>query len=250
MKETITPYKNFDLPVINLPEEGHYIPPLTRDVTEAERRHSLPSGTVLLEQQRDGLRIAQDIISYPFDNPADRDFAYKETAHSLLNSSWYTYARSAPDVMRRRLDLAVLADDDAEWRETKSGLLTKTQSGLVRAVELAEALTNAHSCNRRTDRLSQQLGRQVGNVAINLACLPLADAPRGMSAYDIQYVARLTALDTLEQSRAPRGDTYASTAQLIDPDSPLSTSWRKNAPSTNQADNALVQAQEEYRGAA
>lgn len=154
--------------------------------------------------------------------------------------------------MRRRLDLPTLADDDADWRETRSGLYALTRASLVRTAELASALELAHKKGMQTKHLAKQFGRQAGSTALKLVSVPLTDAPRGMSAGEIQTVMRYTASDTLEKARQSR-DRFgvpASIAQLALVDSPLSSVMRRDAPNSNQAFYALEQVHEEYPVAA
>ncbi len=238
------PYKDFDLTRVHIVDK-HYVPPKARRPDEIARRHSLPRGTVLLEKQRDGISIASDILQQDYDRP-DEDFIIETLGASALNAGWYTFAQGAP-VMRRRLKLPELADDDADWRETRSGLLVKIREGLVGATHMAESVRISHVNRLETHRQAALLGRQLGNVSLKLTSLPIANAPMGQSAFDIQDAARLRSLDALETARTFADRTlglHPSIAQLADPDSPLSVYWRRNAP--DGAYNAYEQALEEH----
>lgn len=223
------PYRNFDLPKQHL-DERHYTPARARSKSEIERRRSLPSGTTLLEHQRDGLAIASQMLEWN-EQPEDVAFTSNVIAMSGLNAGWYSYAADAP-VMRRRLSLPRLADEELGWRETRSGLLTKAQQGLARAVTLAGALAEAAAEGRSLERHKRSLGRQLGNISLNLACLDLGDVAGSYSEFDIQNLAREQSLQTLEDARTfgARIGSHPSIAQLADPNSDLAIYLRRCAP--------------------
>lgn len=249
---TKQPFKHFDLPTIHFAAGEGYVPPRTRDSIEADRRHNNPPDTLILEHQSIGVAKLLALHDIAPDNPADRDYINENMAMALLNAAYHSSAQHADDVMRRRLDLPTLADDDADWRETRSGLYTRTRTSLMRTAELAAALELAHKKGLQTKQLAKQFGRQAGSTALQLVSVPLTDAPRGMSAGEIQTVMRYTASDTLERARQSR-DKFgvpASIAQFALADSPLSTVMRQNAPNSNQAFYALEQVHEEYPVAA
>jgi hypothetical protein len=233
----------------------HYVPDRTRDPNEAERRHSLPGGTILAEQQRDGLIIASSIMGHEFENPRDNAFITEMLGASAFNASWYAFARkiTVPKThrppSRRVIDLPELADDDADWRETRSGLLTKIRQGLAHTAGTAEQLVTMHISGHSTERLNMRLGQQMARHSLQLACLEIANAPRGMSAFDIQDTARERSLDAQESARTLTNviGIHPSVAQLANPDSPLSVHWRRNAP--DSAYNAYEQGLEEFRAA-
>lgn len=223
------PYRNFDLPKQHL-DDRHYVPERARTASEIERRRSVPSGTILAEHQRDGLLIASQMLQ-AIEEPEDLAFATDLIAMSGLNTSWYSYAAHSP-VMRRRLNLPVLADEETDWYETSIGLRAKTQESLVGAVAIAEALATATQERRPTDRHRQQLGRRLGNVSLGLACIELSNSADAYSAFDMQHFAREQSLRTLEKART-FGDqigSHPSIAQLADPNSDMVLHLRRHAP--------------------
>lgn len=223
------PYRNFDLPKQHL-DDRHYVPARARSKSEIERRRHLPSGTILLEQQRDGLSIAARILD-GIEQPEDVTFATNLIAMSGLNAGWYSYAADS-SVMRRRLNLPRLADDEIEWRETRGGLLTKAQRGLVDAADLAGTLAATAAERRATERHERRLGRQMGDVALQLACVELGNVAQAYSDFDIQNFARERSLYILEEARV-FGDkigSHPSIAQLADPNSDLAVYLRRAAP--------------------
>lgn len=241
------PYKNIDQPVVNLSETDgqHYVPPLSRDPGEISYLQNVAPGTKILSHQSTGLSVAHAVVEHPFGHDNDRRFAFNELSKALFNSSWYLFAQDSQDVMRRRLLLPELADDDADWRETPTGLLARTQDSLGYASELGQELVIAHASERSTDRIRTKLGRQMGNSAILLSSMDIVPAPRGRSAFDISHAQRLRSLDLLRESRATsqQNAIFASVAQVARSRSPLSVAWQESAPQTNEAYRALEQAQ-------
>lgn len=223
------PYRNFDLPKQHL-DDRHYIPARARSKSEIERRRSLPSGTTLLEHQRDGLVIASQMLDWA-EQPEDVAFTSNLIAISGLNAGWYSYAANAP-VMRRRLSLPRLADEETGWHETRSGLLTKAQHGLAHAATLADALAGAAAERRVIERYEKALGRQLGNVSLNLACVELGNIAGSYGEFDIQNLAREQSLQTLEEARtfSDQIGSHPSIAQLADPNSDLAIHLRRHAP--------------------
>jgi hypothetical protein len=223
------PYRNFDLPKQHL-DDRHYIPERARTKSEIDRRRSMPAGTILAEHQRDGLVVANEIMRN-VEQPEDITFATNMIAMSGLNASWYSYAADSP-VMRRRLNLPILSDEETGWYETSIGLLVKTQHALVGAVAVADSLVKATRERRPTARYQQQLGRRLGNVSLGLACVELSNSADAYSAFDMQHFAREQSLRTLEQARtfSDRIGSHPSIAQLADPNSDLAIYLRRHAP--------------------
>lgn len=237
------PYRNFDLPKQHL-DNRHYIPERARSSTEIDRRRMLPNGTILAEHQRDGLLIANQIMR-TVEEPEDVAYAGAIVAMSSLNAGWYNYAADGL-VMRRRLNLPTLADEETDWRETRSGLLTKAQEGLAKAATIAEALAATQTERHSNVRQKQLLGRSLGNVSLQLACIEIGGVSRFYDAFDVQNLAREQSLQTLEQARifADEVGSHPSIAQLADPNSDLAVYWRRTAP--NGAFEAYEEAIEDY----
>lgn len=242
------PYTDFDLPTKHLSEllpEQHYAPARTRDREEAERRRGLPTGTLLLEQQRRGLVMASAILDRVH-TPEGVDFASHLIAIGGMNSSWYSFGRGAAS-MRRRMKLPVVAHDDNDWRQDRSGLIEASKQGLVEAAGYAEVLIAAKLNRAPRPRSNVVFGRAMGNTCLELGCIRFGDTFIGQSAFDAQATARTISLNIVEQARVlgTRMGTHPSIAQLADPDSDLSVAWRREAP--DDAFEALEAAYEEVR---
>ncbi len=249
MNKNKSPFKHFDMTITHLPEDGrHYEPEWTRDSTERDRRHEMPHGSLILEEQTSSLMVARQAIMYEYQNPEDQEFAFEQLVPALTNTSFYSGAAGAGDVMRRRRSLPELASDEGDgWRQTKVGLLVKARHNAGHVATLATQLELAHKRGQKAEALRRQLGRYTGDLALMLACWDLGDAPESVSAQDTQAIVRLRALDTIQQSRQfmPQ-QVYGSVAQLARPDTPLARHWMRQAPRTDEAASVLAQAQEDF----
>lgn len=226
------PYTQFDLPTRHLTGNNHYIPPRARDSSEAERRHDLPSGTVLLEQQHRGLLVASRVLEVV--NDAD-DIAY--TAQLIgacgLNSAHYQFARGS-GFMRRHTALPYLAQPIDQPRPTSEDILASSRTKLSRVAETAGTLANIHAERRFGERdKAEVLGRSMTHAALEAACAPIADNISSRGAFAVQAAVRAHCLDTLDSARnlGIELGTPPSFAQLADPDSDLSVHVRRGAPS-------------------
>lgn len=238
---TKQPFSNFDLPRQHLGEQGHYIPPKARSEAEIARRRALPAGTLVAEEQVKGLQIAHNILKQvePGESMA---FTTKMLGMAAINSSWYTFGKGAPDVMRRRLMLPKVADHETDWRMSAQELRQQAMTGLTEAHGMAAGVAAATAENKLTVRRARAFGRYIGNVSLRLAVLDDGKTTMGGDAFEVQKEVRDKALDLLEFSREFGANTqsHPSIAQLANPDSPLGVHWRNEAP--NGAFTAYKQA--------
>jgi hypothetical protein len=240
---------DFDLTRKQFERVKPYIPSRTRSVTEAERRHEQPTGTLVLEQQVGGICMLKFMLEQEYDNPADLEYMTNLAAAAAIGGSYHGLAEHAP-TMRSRLKSARIADDTADWRETRSGLKAKTLQGFEHGITLANQLVIAKRNRRPVEKLNRSTGRQLGSVSLHTTVLPIVGAPLGQSAYDIQYAVRERGLDLLDTTAAyaDRIGALPSPAQLVDPDSPLSVDIRRHAP--DAVFSAYEQTLEDFRTAA
>jgi hypothetical protein len=241
-------YRDFDLPTKHLTGEDHFLPPKARDETEIERRQSLPPGTILLEHQHAGIRIAARILSRLVE-PNDIEFSSEILAASGLNTAWYLSGQRAP-VQRRRLKLEELATEDPEQRPTTYMLIQNAQSDFELAQSQSQQLIELHLSSVPTiDKQRKVLGRTIGHGALTLSCASLGDQigydELQLTDFELQDLARRRGLNALEQARtlAELIGTPPSLAQLGNADSDLSVYWRRQAP--NGALDAYEQARAE-----
>lgn len=225
------PRTHFDLTREHLSERGHYIPPKARDAEEIARRRSLPAGTLIAEQQARGLEIAHDILA-SVEPGEDMLFTTRMLGMAALNSSWYMFGQDASDVMRRRLWLPKMADDDTGYRQSAAELRTTTIDSLDGAHSMAQEFATWLAERRATERRKKQLGRHLGNTSLHLAVLGDGRTVIGGDAFDVQDEVRERSLELLRFARQFGIDaqTHLSVAQLADADSPLGVHWRHEAP--------------------
>lgn len=228
-------YKDFDLPT-NLQAKGaDYVPPKARDEVEIARRKRLPSGTLLAEQQRDGVAITAEILAQ-LERQEDLAFASRLLGASALNTSWYLFAEGAP-VMRRRLKLPLLATPIQDVRPDTLDLIQARDTRLLQARD--HASTYAQMVSFALNELALEdrrtiLGRQLGNGALAIATVDLGDVFTFSAEDDftVQDVVRRRSLRTLRDARELGAElhTIPSLAQLANPDSDLAVFWRRTAP--------------------
>lgn len=242
-----TGYKHIDLISTHLAGGIPYQPELTRDPIEEARRRSYPSHNLINEEQASGLDVARMALDYDYGTDEERRFAYDRIAEELLNAAYYLYGETE-EVMRRRQFLPTMAEDSSDFRETRSGLLHRTRSGLDYAADKSHTLTLLHQQGRETTKQRIQLGRHLGNIAIAVECLQLTDVPQSIGEYDAQKIARFYGVDLMARARTRRNiiGVDPSVAQLSRPNTPVSIEWSKQAPATNEAYEMLQQAQRDF----
>ncbi len=228
-------YKDFDLPTNHQAKGADYVPPRAREADEIERRRRLPSGTLLAEQQRDGVAISAETLAQ-LESEEDLQFASRILGASALNTSWYLFAKGAP-VMRRRLKLPLLATPLPEDRPDSVLLKKQRDVRLDQARHRADthAAMVAFSLNELALEDNRTvLGRQIGNTALAIATVDLGDHARFSSPddFELQNLVRRRSLRTLRDARELGSElhTIPSLAQLANPDSDLAVFWRRNAP--------------------
>lgn len=228
-------FKDFDLPTMHLEGLEHYVPPKSRDEYEIARRRTIRPGMLLAEYQRRGLDIAATILKH-VDRPDDLAFTSNVLAASSMNSSWYGIARNAR-VMRRRLKLPILGQEDQDYQPNIEGLCKGAANELLNAGLFANihmAALKYRSPETHTHQL--RLGRVVGNAALTIACVGFSQSKleRLSRLPDdlIQQAVRRRGLQALNQGHVMGEEigTPPSLAQLADPDSDVSIFWRRTAP--------------------
>jgi len=220
------PYIQLDLPKRHLSEGRQNYKPLPTYGDKAR------SGLLVLEQQAKGLSVASLILTRLEYTPLDDGgFSTRILGLAGLNSSWYMFTRGT-QVMRRKLNLPKLVDDENEFYETKQGLLKMSKNGLVDATIQAEKFAQSYKQRREGERAREVLGRNLGNTSLSLACLGVVDTTVNMGAFDAQELARETCLEALENARevAISIGAYPSMAQIGNEQSETMLYWRRRAP--------------------
>jgi hypothetical protein len=211
-------------------DERHYVPPATRDSTEAQRLHELPSGTLIMEQERRGLAILAGTLDRVHEGES-LTFVRRVMGASMFNASFYDLSRHTP-FMYRPLRLPELMSEDSEWRETNEGLRAKIAAGLGDALALSDAAIDGHIHNRGVIGRKRQLGRLVGNISTHVSALGLAPLGGSLSPAQVSQGVRAEVLGSIDDARRLTDEigVHVSVAQLAHRDSELSVFWRRNAP--------------------
>lgn len=224
-----TPPKILDLPTEHLTTNGRdYVPPKTRDSTERDRRHDLPTGTVLLEDQLKGMTVIRDVLMR-LESPADLAYASDMFGTSLINASWYQYARDFQG-MRRHLALESMLDEHGNFL-SQDALLAKIVSHLDEMRILSAVVTRDHSERHVRQPLQAKLGRAMGSIASSITSIGMGHIDERAELYSVkrgvrdraQRIIRLSRTDLLTHGARP------SVAQFANRDSDAMLAWRRDA---------------------
>lgn len=228
MSKEQTP-KQLDLPTEHLTGTGeHYVPPKTRDSTERDRRHELPSGTLLLEQQHAGIGVMLATMQ-GLESPGTANYAIDMFAPSLMNAAWYQYGRDF-EGMRRQVELESMIDDEGNF-------LTQEQ----RIEKLLERLTALHEMAGRTvvdhkERKGQvtrhrKLGRAMGDTATTMLSIGMGDISPAVELAQVRLEVRDRSQRAIRMGRTAELTlgAYPSVAQFANPDSDALVAWRRHA---------------------
>lgn len=240
----------FELPQSFVPKgDPEYIPPISHDLEDAERRRQLPSGSLVLEQQHLGAVAATLFVRELLDNGSHEDLVFGSgiLSASLLGSARLSL-RGGPSVMRRHLHLPVIADPDTDTRMSQFDKEQLTLEQLEATAGLSEAVyRRKRERGRVTLRLSHQFGHLAGDSGLWVAMLPHTEIGPGGTTSDVQHAVRdvgMEALATTRRLRKKVGNNL-SLAMLGGPTTTLSAYVQASAP--HGAYNALRAAQSDAR---
>jgi hypothetical protein len=223
--------KDFDLPTNHLRGQKAYVPPKARTSTEIERRHDMPHGSLILEQQHLGSKIGEFLLSR-VEEPEDVSFVTRLLAIAELATSEYTYGQTE-QVMRRRLATPILVFGFNEAPLSEGDMLLRAGYQLDEASDLSRKIVTSHKLSElREKRLKFELGRLSGNTALSLNCVGLSGQLESVSMYAASELARTSCLGLLSRTRVMSAELGCppSIAQLPDPDSELAVHIRRTAP--------------------
>ena len=229
---------------LDMHDGRHFIVRKALDSTEADRRQSLRSGTVGLEQQAIGWEFVDQVAGRQFENPRDLQFIGRHLGAAARMGAIYTSATGTSEVMNRVTDLPVMAED--EWRQTGSGLWVQTNSIIDAATKGSHELAFRHMNSMDSPNRKRRIGRTFGTVATHLFNLG-QPIPAG-TPFEVQRAVRERVMDAEFDARqmAHEIGQYPSVTAFADIDSPQSSWLRRNAPS-QEVYSAIAQAQEELR---
>lgn len=190
----------------------------------------MPRGTVLVEHQQAGIRVASRVLSLIREED-DLQFARDVIAPSGMNTAWYGFARDA-SVMRRRLKLPFLVMPEGVEPRDRFAVFEDATEAFERSTVMAGSVVRAVA--ERLSTLNEckiNLGRLVGNASLVLVCSEIGEQNH-IAPFVTQARVRQQGLIALNKARALEAEIGSppSLAQLADPDSDLSVYIRRTAP--------------------
>jgi hypothetical protein len=223
------PPKILDLPTEHLTGNGkHYAPPKTRDSTERERRHELPAGTLLLEQQQAGIGVMLATMQ-GIETPTGRDYAVDMFAPSLMNAAWYQFGRDF-EGMRRQVELESMVDDDGNFL-TQEQRIEKLVQRLTALFEMAGRTVADHTENKTQVTRHRKLGRVMAGTATTMVSIGMGDISPTVELASVRLELRHRSQRAIRLGRTAELTlgTFPSVAQFADNISDPMVAWRRNA---------------------
>lgn len=236
----------FELPSAFVSPRGpEYIPPATHNPLSAEARREVPAGTLIVAQQYLGAVAAGLFVQELVENGSHEDQVFgAEILSAALLGSTRLSLRGGQPVMRRHLNLPIIADPDTDMRLGSNERIDMTIGQLEIAADLSEDLYRVKRATGRASlRLSHLFGRTAGDAALWVTMLPHNEiGPTGSTA-DVQHAVRQVAMNTLDTTRRLGEQVGApiSLAMLGGPVTNLTAYIEQRAP--HGAYNALRSAQ-------
>jgi hypothetical protein len=239
-----------ELPANFVPKgDPEYIPPVSHDTAEAERRRNLPPNTLVLEQQYLGAVAAGLFVQELIENGSHEDIVFGSNVLSaaMLGSARFSLRGGRP-VMRRHLHLPIMADPDTDIRTTQQGRNEITLDELELTTGLSKEV---YERNRETGRvalgLSHRFGHEAGDAALWVAMLPHDEIGATGTTTEVQEAVMQVGMNALENTRrlSRKVGQNLSLAMLGTPGTKLAPYLEEKAP--HGAYNALRDAQSEAR---
>jgi hypothetical protein len=244
MKKEPNPFKTATMStrLLDIQDPRHSVVRKALDSTEADRRQSLRTGTIKLEDQSKGWALIQQVSSNRFENPRDMQFIGTHLGYTALFSGLYTSASGTSEVMNRVIDIPEVAAH--EWTQTENGLWVQGNGVINAATNGSQELTIRHMNHMDSQDRTRRIARSFGSSAAFLFNYG-RPIPSG-TPYEAQFAIRERVMDAGFTARQQVNEIgkFPSVAALADRDSPQSSWLRRNAPS-QEVYSAIVQAQEE-----
>lgn len=238
MNKPITPNRFLIQPSSERPHGVEpYVPRPARNPHEINRRRSRPTGTLILEQQQQGLALIA-VGANQLQTPEEVAEWAAYGAAACIGSGPYMFNGN---VMNRYVALPMLATERIEDRPDSAELHERAIAKLARAAELAGKTLIAHEQRVPKSlfkRLTLVTGKATVEAALELACVPLGDHTSDPGNYlsdkDVQYLVRERCLDLIHATNTLGVElgTYPSAAQLTDPISPLAVALQTSGGDT------------------
>lgn len=240
----------FELPMNFVPAgDPEYIPPVTHNAAEIERRRQLRRGTLVFEQQYLGTIAAKLFVQQLLENGSyeDLDFAAGITSAAELGSARQSL-RGGEDVMRRHFNLPRVNDFETGLPFSEEEKIQEALGKLQLATDLSKGVYE-----RKRDigevgvRKSHNFGHKIGDAALAVAMLPHPEIGLSGTVGEAQHQVRKVAFEALENTRKMRAKVSQniSLAMLGAPVTRLTSYIEENSP--HKAYDALRDAQAEAR---
>ena len=229
--------KILDLPTEHLTGNGeHYVPPKTRDSTERDRRHELPTGTLLLEKQQAGIGVMMATMQ-GIETPEGRTYAIDMFAPSLMNAAWYQYGRNF-EGMRRQVELESMVDDEGNFL-TQEQRIEKLVQRLTALYEIAGRTVKDHTERKIQVTRHRKLGRAMADTATTMVSVGMGDISPAVELASVRLDVRDRSQRAIRLGRTAELTlgAFPSAAQFANPDSDALVAWRRDA--TDDAYRAL-----------
>lgn len=200
----------YELPKNFVPStDPEYIPPVSRNTAEIERRQGMPSGSLVIEQQYLGALAAGYFMDWLVQDGSHEDVAFGSelTAAALLGSARFSLRGGEP-VMRRHLHLPVVVDPLTDVQLTPEQRMKAMTSGLEGVVDLSGDIYERKLATKRVALArAHKFGRVAGDAALWVALAPYGEeiGEPGVPAPEIQLAVRGIADEALEATRVLRG---------------------------------------------
>lgn len=230
--------KQYELPQNFVPRTApEYIPPVSRNAAEIERRRGMPPGSLVIEQQYLGALASGYFMEWLVQDGSHEDVAFGSelTAAALLGSARLSLRGGRP-VMRRHLHLPVVVDPVTDVQLTPAQRIKAMSSGLEGVADLSGDIYERKLSLKRRASLERahRFGRAAGDAALWVALAPQGEeiGEPGMLATEVQLAVRGIADDALEATRVLRGKVgqNLSLAMIGGQAARLETYIEENAP--------------------
>lgn len=234
MEKPITPNRFLIQPSSERPNGvTPYVPRPARNAHEISRRRSRRSGSLILEEQQQGIALITLGANQLGSAKEVSEWAEFGSA-ACIGSGPYMFNGN---IMNRYVALPMLGAENMVDRPDSAELHERAISKLVRAAELAGKMLVAHEQRvpkKTSVRLALMTGKATVEAALELACVPLgdftADPGNYLSNTDVQHLVRQRCMDLVQATNTLGVElgTYPSAAQLTDPISPLAVALQKD----------------------
>lgn len=224
------PPKHIDHIRNHLPKDDrHFKLPALRTPSEIEYWHEQMHGARIATFELRGLQAARTFTQRA-STAEDIRFINNVLAPAGEVSAWYLKFFSSTR-MRRVGHIPMLGFEDIDLRPTARDVHEQSKDALGQAIAIGHGFVRAHETRARDIHMHREaLGTAIGDAALLLSTIEIADTVRPMRPYATQMAVRDHGLAMFERSRTMWKEigSHPSLAQLAYPDSDLSVYIRRS----------------------